>query len=118
MRLKHIAEVSFRTSESTNFDTFIKSLQGETISASEVVLFVAKGGDQLVFVSPRTSIAKNGDGDTVEVLASRRLRIRHGRWNPLMLANYASDVGIELVGLKRFEEFYKDLVETRRADRR
>jgi hypothetical protein len=32
-----------------------------------------------------------------------------GAWNPLMLANYAERAGVHLDGLKKFEEYYKEL---------
>jgi hypothetical protein len=32
-------------------------------------------------------------------------------WNPLMLKDYAEEQGIDLDGLKKFEEYYKKLRE-------
>jgi len=42
------------------------------------------------------------------VVDSRRLRISGGAWSPLMLQNYANAVGLNLVGIKRFEQLYDE----------
>jgi len=42
-------------------------------------------------------------------IASVRLRLTGSHWNPLMLQNYAEACGIELMGIKRFEEHYERL---------
>ena len=43
------------------------------------------------------------------IVPAYHLRILTGKWNPLMLANYANRAGIVLEGVKRFEEHYREL---------
>lgn len=111
MRLKHIAKVDFRKSEATNFDTFRRARATKAVVASlgagDLIMFINMSEDQLVFIHGFDTVS---DGkQTLRVLSSRRLRISGGRWNPLRLANYAEEVGLQLDGLKRFEDYYKRL---------
>lgn len=109
MRLRAIETVSFRNSERTNYDKWAKA--GGTLASGDVVLFVSLGGEQLVFVSKPVQINMTAHGGvgTREVLFSQRLRVAGGTWNPLMLANYAEQVGLQLDGLPRFEAYYRKL---------
>jgi hypothetical protein len=83
------------------------------LGQGDVIAFLSGSRDQLVFVSPPYEHLTNGR--TVKLYASRRLRISSGSWNPLMLENYAQEVGLSLVGLKTFEEHYNRMREEKRA---
>lgn len=108
MRLKEIIEANFRCSELTMYTEWSKGK--DTLGANELLLFVSKRGDQLVFVSRFLEVRTGNEGSpTKKVLASRRLRVPGGRWNPLMLVNYAEEAGVKIEGLRRFEDFYKNL---------
>lgn len=111
MRLKHVEKVSFRASEQTNWLAFSKTHRDIALSLrkDDVVCFLSQTENQLVFIHGFDAW-EDETGRVVQVLSTRRLRI-NTRWNPLMLANYAAQVGLELEGLKRFEEFYKSLKE-------
>lgn len=113
MRLKHVEKVSFRASEHTNWLRFARqNLEvARSLKGSDVVCFLSQTENQLVFIHGFDAWVDEG-GRTVQVLSTRRLRIST-RWNPLMLANYARQVGLELEGLKRFEDFYKSLGEAK-----
>lgn len=108
MRLKYIEQVDFRKSEYTNFQDLLKREKELDLKDNDVVAFVSNSRMQIVFVSRPTSI--DGATKECEVISSRRLRISSGgTWNPTMLANYASMAGIELIGIKRFEDHYRHL---------
>lgn len=92
----------------------MKKHKGLTLSSDDCVLFVSGSGKILRFVYGFTeqsvvNAAQRYTGDQTQILESSVYRIvGAGRWNPLMLKNYADDCGLELVGLKRFEEHYKN----------
>src|ERR1700690_4091723 len=103
MRLRFVEEVSFGKSEQTNFLEFSAKNESlaKNLSSEDAILFVSKTGNQLVFIHGFTVL----DSKT-KVLSSRRLRLSGGKWNPLRLANYATEVGVTLDGIKRFEQYY------------
>ena len=101
MRLRYVTEVSFIRSEQTNFD-LVPSHVRSKLKDNDTVCLISKGRDQMVFV-----YASNG-----EILNSVRLRLAKKRpWNPLMLADYATSVGIELVGIKKFKDHMKHVTD-------
>ena len=102
MQLRYIVEVSFASSELTNFQAWAKAhkVEAKQLTAEHVLCFISRTGNQLVFV--------NGySGDALNVIASARYRLTKGTWNPMMLANYAAAVGLKLDGLDRFEASFK-----------
>jgi hypothetical protein len=111
MRLRYITQADFRRSERTNFiDAQRRGELPVNLRAGDVIAFVSHGRDQILFVQMRTEVSVNArTGAPVCVWQSHRLRIEGGRWNPLMLANYASKVGLKLDGLRRFESYYSQL---------
>jgi hypothetical protein len=93
-RLRYVATTDFRRSEATNFAALPKTLR-DSLRNNDAVCFRSGTGNQLVFVFRRVG----------DVVASTRLRLpSKRRWDPLMLADYAAEVGIELVGLKRLKD--------------
>ena len=100
LRLRHVAQVGFNRSEMTNFLSLPASVR-RRLKGNDAVAMVSKTGNQIVFVyAPKSHEKKT-------VFQSARLRIQGSSgWNPLMLANYAEAAGINLVGLKKFEEYY------------
>lgn len=111
MRLRYIAQVSFQSSEATNFQTFSRKNPElvKRLSETDVIAFVSLSGDQLVFIHGFTEI--DGEKGALKVLSSRRLRMTGGTWNPLRLANYAEEAGLQLDGLKKFEKYYAELAQ-------
>lgn len=117
MRLRYIETVSFGRSELTNFLEMLQRrpefARGKSqLGKDDVVVLVSLQGNQLIFVAgfhvieyaARPGVKKR----QVHVLRSTRLRLPGGtRWNPLMLADYAKQVGIELKGLEMYEEYIK-----------
>lgn len=99
MRLRYVAECSFNASEATNFYGVVPKSVRSQMRGNDVACLVSKTGNQLCFVY---SDKKTGPATA---LASARLRLS-GRapWNPLMLADYANAVGIELEGIKKLEQ--------------
>ena len=114
LRLKLIVEADFRKTEATNWQE--KAAAGELppLKAGEVVCFVSGNRSQVVFVQAPTDFHTAGGLDA-KVYASRRLRLDRGAWNPLMLADYAEQVGLRLDGLKKFKEHYEEQQERKRT---
>lgn len=122
LKLKAIAfDLDFRFSEATNHELFKKSKHypGE-LATGEAFLFVSRTGKQLVWLLNTQEIFSHGRHGKIRkrtLTDSRRWRLSGGSWNPAMLANYATDVGIELLGLKRFEVQYGEERQRKRAER-
>lgn len=117
-RLRAIIPVSFVKSEETNFDEIYNSREYHKLVKSmdpeDVICMASLGGNQLVFVHGYVKVETPGESPWM-VLFSQRIRIKRGKglsdvFEPKMLANYARQAGIELVGLKLFEEYYKELM--------
>ena len=105
MRLVLVEQADFRRSEMTNFDALSAKFR-RAMKPGDVVCFISGVGNQMVFVY--LPLRLQDLGETREVVSSRRLRLRKGRWNPLMLVNYAEMAGIKIRGLKRYEEYFSE----------
>ncbi len=115
VRLKGVQfDTDFRKNELTNYDAYAKAkrLKKNPLKANEVLLFISRSGNQLVWVLNVGEIEtknKNRRGHFGRrMIDTRRWRIEGGCWNPAMLQNYANEVGLELVGFRRFEAKYAD----------
>lgn len=107
LRLKAISQdVDFRSTELAIFEKYRRSkdFAGDP-RTGEAYLFVSKSGTQLLWVLHYEAKVQvlNRDRRRIESL---KMRVSGGYWNPLMLQNYANDLGIELEGIKRFEEVF------------
>jgi hypothetical protein len=108
MRLRYIYRGDFRKSEHTLFNLVSAEVKDLKLNEGDCVLLLSHSGKLLKFVYGMKEL-QNGE-KTVKILPSQTYRITSGgTWNPLMLKNYASAVGIELQGLKRFEDHYRSL---------
>lgn len=114
VRLRYIQmDTDFRKSEYTQLmelrEERPKMVDG--LRGSDVVCFVSRQRNQVVFVRATRMVA-NGRGGEVAVVASVRWRIPSGgTWHPLMLANYARACGMRLDGVPLFEEHFKRILE-------
>jgi hypothetical protein len=116
MRLRFVQTCHFGKSELTNFlavlakhPEFANAASPHRLKRSDVVLLVSKLGNQLVFVHGFDVLWHTKK--EWKVLRSVRFRISGGaHWNPLMLADYAKSVDIELTGLASYEEHVKKLL--------
>jgi hypothetical protein len=99
MILRSVEIADFRHNEVSNL--VLSMEKGLTLRhADHVVLFVSRKGDQLVFVhGPGFVSSPRG---VRRVFHSEKLRLESGRWNPMMLADYARQVGISLVGAREY----------------
>lgn len=106
MRLRYVETVDFRKSELTCWLEIAKRRPAlaRRLKTDDVVTLASMSGDQLVFLHGFSEV------DGKQVLRSTRLRLRGGRWNPLMLANYAKDAGIALSGLRTYEQHLAEVV--------
>lgn len=112
MRLRYVQTVHFGRSELTNFvevlakhPEFGEPAGKARLRGDDVVLLVSKTGNQLVFLYGFDTFQDK------KVLRSTRLRISgNARWNPLMLVDYAREVGIQLTGLRAYEDHVRALM--------
>lgn len=103
-------EADFRFSERTLFVKFREKNTGVFLAPDDCVAFVSRTGNQIVFVYNSRDFECQGEA-AIKVTTSVRIRIDQRRaWNPLMLQNYANEAGINLVGLKRYEQLYRELM--------
>ncbi len=118
LKLKEIIRVRFNKSEETNFDEVWMSRAYRAIvralKSDECLCFISPHMNQLIFVHGYVEMRSRKTKRRWVVLASRRFRVKRrpglqNHFEPLMLANYARAVGIELIGLKLFEEYYEYL---------
>jgi hypothetical protein len=115
LRLKHIVQdVDFRHTELDTYEQFrrSKSFTGDP-KPGEAILFVSRSGNQLCWIMHYETgvLVQKTYRARIQTL---RMRVSGGYWNPLMLANYAKQVGIELIGIKLFEETYRRQREARK----
>jgi hypothetical protein len=129
LRLVRLVDpADFRSSEETNFVNLVSRFpEVAKLGKDEVVLFVSAKGDQVVFVYGFHGVERGTE--RYMTLRSERLRLcnfrgpvvagrtpakserqRQWKWDPLMLTEYAAQVGIELVGLARWEKHKKALI--------
>lgn len=106
MRLKAIIpNTDFRRNEATIIFDYMKSRSyAGDLKAGECYLFLSKTGNQLLWFFNNVVEIDAYAERVFDVVDSRKWRVTGGTWHPFMLANYAAEVGIELIGIKRFEE--------------
>ena len=107
MKLRLLAvfqDVDFRINELNNYESIRrkKHWQGDP-KPGQGYLIISRSQDQLLWVLGYSK-GETTRGTPRHIIQTMRLRVRGGRWNPLMLQNYANDVGLELVGIRRYEE--------------
>ena len=109
-----IPRTDFRKSETTIINEFrrSRSYPGD-LASSECFLFLSKTGNQLLWFFDNGSSIE-GIRSEIDITDSRKWRVSGGTWHPYMLANYAEAAGIELVGIKKFEEIYDERREYKR----
>lgn len=110
-RLRRIAHVSFCCSEWTNMKWLIRRYK-MTLGRSDVIALISMTGKQIIFVFAEDEVSYQDGHDEKQltsVLTSTRHRIiGGGTWSPKMLVNYARKAGIELIGLKSFEQYFDE----------
>lgn len=100
----------FRKSEVTLHREFLKDSRFRDVKLGhgEALLFVSACENQLLWFFGRTDLK-----DKRLVIDSRRMRlVGGGTWSPVMLGDYARQVGFELVGIRLFHDAFR----TRRGD--
>jgi hypothetical protein len=110
MLLRHIATCDFRANEQTNYLLEVKKYPGlAKLGENDVVLLRSMKGDQLVFIFGFRMVNDERGRHARRFLRSEKLRLERGRWNELMVANYAEQVGIKLDGLKKLEDHLEEI---------
>lgn len=106
-------KTDFRKSELTNFDIWKKRQKKKgrrnTMKSNEVLLFISKSGNQLVWVLNIGEVEVGRANKRGELgrrmIDSRKWRIEgSGKWHKDMIQNYANEVGLDIVGMRRLEE--------------
>lgn len=121
MRIRYIYRGSFNKSEVTLFNEAMTEA-GEHLSLGhdDCILLVSQTQKMLCFVwrpqETSRKMANGSNGKISTVVSSQRYRIQDGgTWNPLMLANYAAQIGVEVEGIRKFESYYRSLVAEQRS---
>lgn len=110
LSLRLIATVDFRQGVPTHYDTLKKRRLLRDINEDEIVLLISQTGRQLAFVFHEVQIDSRS-GEPVRAIAHYRVQLdKHTPFNGPMLSQYAQRAGIELDGLKRFEDHLKKAV--------
>lgn len=112
IRLKAIQfGTDFRCNEVSIFKKFEKDKNYPgALKEGEAYLFLSKKKDQLLWILHVDSpFYKKGRVEQLKFYDSRRWRIVGSTWNPMMLADYAALVNVELVGFRKFEEMYDQI---------
>jgi len=114
MRIKRVVEADFRRADlgiwlefcnaKTN-RTYANKAFIESLKADDVVVFVSKLGNQLLFVHGFENLRTEA-GDERIMLPSVRYRIVKGTWSPYMLSVYATAANMPITGLKTFEQHF------------
>jgi len=114
LRLKGVIQCNFARSEANNLTLYrqMGHFPGE-LQAGEAFLFLAKGGNQVLFFFADKQV--DFAGVSRQVIDSRKLRLTTGTWDAYMLQNYANMVGLDLVGIKRFEQIHVAWREARKS---
>ena len=114
MRIRRVVEADFRWSEYGIWVKFLNKKKNRvyvnrsfvsTLKVDDVVLFISKKGNQLLFVHGFENL-RNEAGDELISLPSNRHRIVKGTWSPYMLVTYARRAGVNITGLKTFEQHF------------
>lgn len=100
LKLRMVVEVDFRSGVPAHLLALKRRLPD--LRQDEVVCLIAKTGLQLAFAFRPREFDKNLAVTSVRVQLSTRRP-----WNPVMLTKYAESAGIELQGLRTFEQWWK-----------
>ncbi len=90
------------------------SFPKDGLSSGDCLLFLSKTMNQLLFLwNPIDMVDQKRAGQRT-IFRSIRLRIEGGTWNPMMIQNYANEVGLEFIGLRNFREQYLSFLSAKR----
>lgn len=110
LRLRAVRTVDFRYSEVHNIHAVLYAEKITLTKPDDVVLFRSKTGNQLVFVYQIDTVITPNRG-AQRVYHTEKLRLEKDSWNPLMLQEYANQVGIVLAGVKSFKTHMKEILD-------
>lgn len=107
-------DVDFRHGIPTHLDELRAKHRLPELQRGDCVLLVSRTERQLAFVFSDFELEPGGRRKPVRVVAHYRVQLsRETPWDPLMLSVYADRAGIEIVGLRRFEDFVADIKQAR-----
>lgn len=108
LKLRLVVACDFRHGVGYHYDALKSKKWLDDMRADECALLVSYTGRRVMFVFRESKTTARG-GDPVTVLSSFHLNLdRHTPWSPLMISEYAGHVGIDLIGIKRFEDHILD----------
>lgn len=103
-------DIDFRHGVPWHVDELRTKKKMPELHRDECVLLVSKTERQLAFVFGDTIIERSDGRDPTRAISHYRVQLaRDTPWNPLMLSVYADRAGVEIVGLRRFEDFIDDI---------
>lgn len=106
----------FRRNEWTLYQDFRadKARYPGELKPGEAFLFVSCTQDQLIWFLHADELERDGK-TPLRFIDSRRWRLQGTTWNPALLGNYAQAVGIELKGIRLFQDAFNE--DRRRRER-
>lgn len=115
VRLRRIEWGDFRKSAQTLFEELPQSFR-RTLKGNDAVCFISGNERQMAFVYGFVPVGKtkgnvNYESRRYGIVPHVTLRLTGSKWSPTMLANHANACGLELIGIKRFEDYYSELFE-------
>ena len=109
LSLRMVATVDFRHGVPFHYEVLRKKKLMEDIDEDETILLLSLTRRQLAFVFQEVSLASRG-GEPVKAISHFRIQLdRHTPFNYTMLSEYAAKARIELLHIKRFDEFIKGI---------
>jgi hypothetical protein len=118
--LTEVREVAFNRSELSMLDSLPKASREALANTpySGAVCFVSKLGNQLRFVWHENEADPKRTGGGRRATMYANLRLDSGTWSGEMLGEYARRVGLHLVGIKSYTEWYEDNRKRKREKKR
>lgn len=113
LRLRRVFfDMDLRRGGDTNWAEVLKKKElPASMKGDHCIMFLNRARTMMDFAfCPIEWSAENHIGREVHARAVRwmRVKIRGTTWSPDMLANYAADAGIELIGIRSFQSIWKE----------
>lgn len=107
VRVHHVTSVDMRKNELTNYKLLSAAIRKTMRPMKDAVVMRNTAGTLVRFVW-KPEKRDRGDGIEVEVVGSMTLRLaKYRSWDPMMLSEYAADLGLEVIGGTRLKELLK-----------
>lgn len=113
LRLRYIHRGDFRKSEWTLTQEALQVIKGLKLGPEDCIMLLSGTGKMIKFVFGLIQhdgvMDSGGHTRTAKMLPSRTYRmVEGGTFHPLMIANYADELGLTLEGLKKLDKYLEE----------